>query len=148
MNDDGITAFRAPPRAAAPPRGRRGPWRWLLLSLLVLAAVSAGSLAAIAWMVGQFDGPSVSVTIDGETWNLSALHGGHWALAGGALLLAGLLVLLVVPALVLVALLAAAAGVGVALIALLAVVGVALVPLLLLGALVWWAVRPARPRGS
>jgi hypothetical protein len=143
MNDDDITAFRASPMPAAAPRRGRGPWRWLLLALLMLMVISAGSLAAIAWMVGQFDGPSVSITVDGETWSLPALHAGHWALAGGALLLAGLLVLLVVPGLLLAALLAAAAGVG---IAVLAVVGIAFAPLLLLGALVWWALKPARRR--
>jgi len=150
MGDHDIKAFGPaplPPAAYAPgaPRGG-GLWRWLLLALLVLAVVTACSTVALVSTLADFGNNGVSITIDGETWRLSSLDGGHGVLAVLGVLLALLVVLLVVPVAVMLGLLAAALGIGVALLAAVAVAGVALSPLLLLGVLVWWIVRPRRVR--
>jgi len=149
MTDDDITAFRA----AAPPAPavrRRRIWPWLvLLALAVLTLLlTAGALAALLDIARDYGDSPLSVTIDGDTWRVGALQGLHGTagvgvLVGvlGALLLA---VLLVVPVVVLTVLLAAGLAVGLALLAALVVAGIALSPLLLLGALLWWAVRPRR----
>jgi hypothetical protein len=149
MTDDDITAFRAAPPPVPAARRRRRVWPWLVLALaLLMLLLTAGALAALLDIVGAYNGSPLSVTIDGDTWRLDTLQGLHGTagvgvLVGvlGALLLA---VLLVVPVVVLTVLLAAGLAVGLALLAAVVVAGIALSPLLLLGALLWWAVRPRR----
>jgi len=143
MNDDDITAFRAAPVAAQPPR-RRGSWRWVFVALFALALLATLVLAALIASVGDLGGPGVNLTIDGETVRLGGWHGGHGVLALGGVLVAVLAVLCVVPVVVALALAIAALGIGIAMFVVLAVTGVALSPLLLPVALLWWAFKPRR----
>jgi hypothetical protein len=145
MTDEDIRAFRSAPVHPAPPTRGRRLWPWLLLALLLLTLIAAGSLVAMVQAVSDFSGDGVNITVNGESVQLGTLHGGHALLAVGGVMFAVLLVLLIVPVIVLLALLAAAVGVGVALLAVVLVAGIALSPLLLLAMLVWWAVRPRRP---
>jgi hypothetical protein len=117
---------------------------WLLLAGVVVSVLLLA--AALQW--GELvDG--ASFVIDGEQLSLTDMHGGHWLLALGGILLALIVVLLVVPFAVIVPLLCAALGIAVALFAVLGVAALLLSPLLLLV----WIVRrlargPSAARGS
>jgi len=113
----------------------------LLLAGAVLSALLVG--AALQW--GELvDG--ANVVINGEQLSLTDMHGGHWLLAIGGVLLAMIVVLLVVPFAVIVPLLCAAFGIAVALFAVLGVAALLLSPLLLLVWIVWRLARgPASP---
>lgn len=129
---------------------RPSPWRflgWLLLvGVLAMALATAVSLAT---MFNHLP-PDLLVTVDGEQIDLHGLTAGHAWLAFGSVLLAFLVVVIVVPLALLfgvgLPLLLAALGVMLAL--LFAGVAVAIVgsPVILLGLLLWWAVRPRKPR--
>ena len=116
---------------------------WLLLAGAVLSALLLG--AALQWG-GLVDG--AHFVIDGEELSLIDMHGGHWLLAFGGILLALVVVVLVVPFAVIVPLLCAALGIAVALCAVLGVAALLLSPLLLLVWIVWRLARgPSATRG-
>lgn len=109
---------------------------WLLLA----GAVASALLLAAALQWGELvDG--ASFTVNGEQLTLSGMHGGYWLLAIGAILLAMIVVLLVVPFAVIVPLLCAAFGVAVALCVVLGLAALLLSPLLLLAWIVWRLTR-------
>lgn len=124
-------------------------WRWLG-GLLLLAVLTLAVTAAVSMAIFLNELPSdLLITIDGEQVDLGGLHPGHAWLAFGGLVLAAVIVVVVVP----VALLF---GVGVplvitalALMAALLVAGLAIAvvgsPLILIGLLMWWALRPKKP---
>lgn len=147
MNDADITAFSAAPLPPAPPRRKRlTPWRWALLLVLVFGVLALCASAALLSTLSDLSGNGVHITVDDETFHFGAGHGGAALLAVGAAFAALLAVLCIVPVVVALALAAAALGIGIALFAVLAVAAVALSPLWLPVLLIWWAVRPARPR--
>lgn len=127
---------------------RPSPWRWfgwaLLIGTLAIAVVTAISLGA---MFSHLP-PDLLITVDGEQIELGGLEAGHAWLAFGAVVLAMVIVVIVVPIALLfgigVPLLLAVFGIIVALLCI--AVGVAVVgsPVILLGLLVWWAVRPKK----
>lgn len=127
---------------------------WRALGWLVLAAaVVMAAVTAISLVVALNHLPSdLLVTVDGEQVDLHALQAGHWFLAIGGVVLATLIVLLVVPMALLlgVGLPLVLAGLGLVAALLATALALALVgsPLILLGLLVWWAVRPRRPVGT
>ena len=136
---------------AAPPRwGRRLALAALCLTLLVLLLAVGLAWWAGAWMdatVGPWS--SGVIHIDGEHFEWQGLEGGSFAALGlVAGLGVGLLVLVLLPLVLvlgvglplLVGGLVLAAGLAVAGLALAAVFS----PLLLLGALLWWALRSTR----
>lgn len=124
-------------------------WRWLfgflLAGMLITAIATAISLAA---MFNEL--PSdLLVTIDGQAVDLHGLTAAHAWLVFGLVITAVVVVLVVVPLALLfgvgVPLLLAGLGVLVALICAAAAVAVAGSPVILLGVLLWWAVRPKKP---
>jgi hypothetical protein len=116
---------------------------WLLLAG---AVVSALLVTALMQWAAPLDGATLS--IDGEQFTFTRLQGGEWLLAVGAVLLAMLVVLLVVPFAVIVPLLCAAFGIAVAVCVVLGVAALLLSPLLLLLWLVWRLTRgPSAARG-
>jgi len=116
---------------------------WLLLAGAVLSALLVA--AVLQW--GDL-GDGASFVINGEQLSFNDMHGGHWLLAIGGVLLAMVVVLLVVPFAVIVPLLCAALGIAVALFAVLGVAALLLSPLLLLVWLVWRLARgPSAARG-
>jgi hypothetical protein len=123
-------------------------WRWLawlvLLGVLAVAITSAVTLVAT---LDHLPGDLV-VTVDGEQVDLQALHAATGWLVLGGVVLATVIVLVVVP-------LSLIFGLGLPLLiaALLLVAGLLIAgvvvavlgsPLILLGLLLWWAVRPRR----
>lgn len=121
------------------------PWRWFLLIVLLVLLAIFGSLALLLQSLVHWAGDGVHITVNGETVpiGLSAFSALE---AAGGLLVAMLVVLCVVPLAVVCTLGGVALAVGGVLLALLLVAGLLLSPLWLLGALLWWALRPARPR--
>lgn len=116
---------------------------WLLLAG---AVVSALLVAALMQWAAPLDGATLS--INGEQFTFTRLQGGEWLLAVGAVLLAMLVVLLVVPFALIVPLLCAAFGIAVAVCVVLGVAALMLSPLLLLVWLVWRLARsPSAARG-
>jgi hypothetical protein len=127
---------------------RPSPWRWIGWALLI-GTLAIAVMTAISLTVMFSELPSdLLITIDGEQIELGGLEAGHAWLAFGAVVLAMVIVVIVVPIALLfglgVPLLLAMLGIVVALLC--AAVGVAVVgsPLILLGLLVWWAVRPKK----
>lgn len=115
---------------------------WLMLASAVLSALL---IAAVMQWAAPFDG---TLNINGEQFRFTQLQGGEWLLAIGAVLLAMVVVLLVVPFAVIVPLLCAAFGIAVALFVVLGVVALLLSPLLLLAWFVWRLTRsPSAARG-
>lgn len=116
--------------------------KWFAGSLLALVLLCA-VLALLGVAVAAPFGDEV-IQINGEEVRIAQLHGGHWLGAMVGLLVAGVVVLFVVPVVVLVPL----ALVAVLLSALLAlaagVVAVVFSPLLVLAAVVWLIWRIAR----
>ena len=112
---------------------------WLLLAGAVLSALL---VAAVMQWAAPLDGATLH--IDGEQFTFTQLQGGEWLLAIGAVLLALVVVLLVVPFVVIVPLLCAALGIAVALCVLLGVAALLLSPLWLL---LWW-LRKRRTKPS
>lgn len=131
-------------------RNGPSPWRWLGWLLLVgMLAVALATAVSLAAMFSHLP-PDLVVTVDGEQIDVHGMAAGHAWLAFGSVLLAFVLMLAVVPLALLfgvgLPLLLAALGVVVALLC--AGVAVAIVgsPVILLGLLLWWALRPRRPQ--
>lgn len=130
------------------PTARFSAWRWLgvmlLVGVLIVAIAAAVSLAAVF-----NDIPSnLQVTVDGQQVDLHGLSAGHAWLAFGAVVLACVIVVVVVPLALLfgvgVPLLLAALGVIAALLCAAVAVAVVGSPMILIGLLLWWAVRPKK----
>ncbi|MDZ4360084.1 MAG: hypothetical protein U1B84_27335, partial [Variovorax sp.] len=117
---------------------------WLLLAGAVLSALL---VAGVLHWAAPLDGATLH--INGEQFTFTQLQGGEWLLAIGAVLLALVVVLLIVPFALIVPLLCAALGIAVALCVLLGVAALLLSPLLLLAWIVWRLARsPSAARGS
>jgi len=117
------------------------------LCLLLAGAVLSALLVAAAM---QWAAPLAGATlsIDGAQFRFTPLQGGEWLLAIGAVLLALVVVLLVVPFAVIVPLLCAALGIAVAVCVVLGVAALLLSPLLLLVWIAWRLARsPSAARG-
>jgi hypothetical protein len=128
---------------------RPSAWRWLGW-LLLLGVLAVALLAALSVGVAFNDlPPDLLVTVDGEQINLHGLNAGHAWLAFGAVVLAMVIVVVVVPLALLfgIGVPLVIAGLGIIVVLLVAGVAVAVVgsPLILLGLLLWWAVRPKKP---
>lgn len=123
-------------------------WRWLgWLLVLGVLAVAVTAVLSMALVFNELP-PDVLVTVDGEQINLHGLHAGHAWLAFGGVVLAMVIVVIVVPLALLFGIGVPLVIVGLALIAALVVAGVAVAvvgsPLIVLGLLLWWAVRPKK----
>lgn len=121
------------------------PWRWFLLIVLLVLLAIFGSVALLLQSLVHWAAEGINISVNGETVpvDLSVFSAIE---AAGGLLVALLVVLCIVPLAVVCALGGVALAIGGVLLALLLVAGLALSPLWLLGALLWWALRPARPR--
>lgn len=151
------TAGMAPaaPPAGEPPRPCPGTarrpvrwWPWVLLALaaLFVAAVVAGVLLLGTTLDQALGG--LDIRVDGE--RVLAFPQGEaawWAVAAGVL--AGMVMLVVVPLSLLLALLIAALALAAAVVAVLAVGALVLSPLWVLALLLWLALRrPRAPPGG
>lgn len=128
---------------------RTSPWRWLgwcvLLTVLALAVTAAVSMALLFNEIPS----DLLITIDGEPVDLNGLHPGHVWLAFGGLVIATVVVVVVVPLALLFGLGVPLVLAALALVAALLVAGLAIAvvgsPLILVGLLMWWALRPKKP---
>lgn len=131
-----------------PKRPSSSTWGWLgwllLLGVLVIAFAAALSLAAYFNEIPS----DLLVTVDGEQVDLRGLTAGHAWLIFGAVVLACVVVVVVVPLALLfgvgVPLLLAGLGVVAALLCAAAAIAVVGSPVILLGLLLWWALRPKK----
>ena len=123
-------------------------WRWLalllLLGLLVTAIATAVSLAAVF-----NDLPSdLLVTVDGQAVDLHGLTAAHAWMVFGLVITVAVLLVVVVPLALLfgigVPLLLAGLGVLFALVCAAVAVAVVGSPVILLGVLLWWALKPKK----
>lgn len=135
---------------------RRGPGP-LMFTLAVLGLVVVLAALALHDGLAQWQWPPMSIVIDGDdisgSFGFDTLTGDQQATMALAVLLALVVALVVVPlTLLLVALFVAVVvlfALGLPLLAVTAVAALLLSPLLLLGLLVWWALRASRrPAGS
>jgi hypothetical protein len=128
---------------------RSSAWRWLawLLPLVVLV-VALATVISLAAVFNELP-PDLRVSLDGERVDLHGLTVVHAWLVFGSVVLACVVALLVVPLALLfglgVPLLVAALGVLAALLCAAVAVAVVGSPLILIGLLLWWAIRPRRP---
>lgn len=131
-----------------PKRSSSSAWHWLgwllLLGVLVIAFAAALSLAAYFNEIPS----DLLVTVDGERIDLRGLTAGHAWLVFGAVVLACVVVVVVVPLALLfgigVPLLLAGLGVVAALLCAAVAIAVVGSPVILLGLLLWWALRPKK----
>ena len=135
-------------------RSFRGPGP-LMFTLAVLGLVVVLAALALHDGLAQWQWPPMSIVIDGEdiSGSFDSLTGDQQPTVALAVLLGLLVALVVVPlTLLLVALFVAVMvlfALGLPLLAVTAVAALLLSPLVLLGLLVWWALRPSRrPAGS
>ena len=138
-------------------------WPWLLGTLLVLALLAAGALAAL-WAVVDTAHPGMHVIVNGQAWDgwdsweawdgMGGDTGSRHGLVSGvgvlmAVLAAGLVVLLVVPFTVLLGLLLGLMGLAIGLAVTVGTVGLVaalqLSPLWGLGLLLWLIFRRRSP---
>lgn len=123
-------------------------WRWLLgfllVGMLVTAIATAISLAAVFNEIPS----DLLVTVDGQAVDLHGITAGHAWMVFGLVITAVVVVVIVVPLALLfgvgVPLLLASLGVLMALVCAGVAVAVVGSPLILLGLLLWWAVRPKK----
>jgi hypothetical protein len=108
---------------------------WMSLALVVAVAAAVAALWLALPLV------STTISIDGETFSLANLSGGELALAFVAAILASLAALAVGALATALGLAAGAFGIGLGVLATVAVVAIVSSPLLLVGWLVWRAVR-------
>lgn len=137
-------------------RSFRGPGP-LMFTLAVLGLVLVLAALALHDGLASWQWPPMHIVIDGEdisgSFGFDTLSGDQQATVALAVLLGLLVALVVVPlTLLLLALFLAVVlvlALGLPLLAVTAVAALMLSPLLLLGLLVWWALRPSRrPAGS
>lgn len=129
-------------------QARPSPWRWLgwalLIGTLLIALTTAISLTA---MFSHLP-PDLLITVDGERIELGGLEAGHVWMVFGAVVMVIVVVVIVVPLALLfgvgVPLLLTALGVLAALLCAAVAVAVVGSPVILLGLLLWWAVRPKK----
>lgn len=122
-------------------RPRRWPWVLLAVAVLFVAGV-VGAVVVLGTTLDQALG-GLDIRIDGERL-LTMPHGeaAWWAVAAGVL--AGMVMLVVVPLSLLLALLVTVLVLATALVAVLAVGAIALSPLWVLALLLWLALRGSR----
>ena len=111
------------------------------MSMVLVVVVSA--LVAALWLALPL--VSTTISIDGETFSLANLSGGELALAFVAAVLASLAALAIGALATALGLAAGALGIGLGVLATVAVLAIVSSPFLLLGWLVWRALR-RRPR--
>jgi hypothetical protein len=124
-------------------------WRWLgWLLLLTVLALAVTAAASMALLLNELP-PDLLITIDGEPVDLDGLHPGHVWLAFGGLVIAAVVVVVVVPIALLFGLGVPLLLTALAMVAALLVAGLAIAvvgsPLILVGLLMWWALRPKKP---
>ncbi len=152
MTDADIHAFSAAdaemksgaPARRTPRHARRWwPWALLALALIFVAGVVGGVLVlgeALDHALGGLD-----IRVDGEhVLTVPKGEAAWWAVAAGVL--AGMVVLVVVPLSLLLALLIAALALSAAVVVVLAVGALALSPLWVIALLLWLALREPRAR--
>jgi hypothetical protein len=105
----------------------------LLLTLVVVAALT------VAWAMLPLDG--TTITVDGESFSLGSLSGGQLVAAFVIAIVATITALLVAAFAVVVSLVVAVFGVSIGIFAAAASLALVASPLLLIGWLVWRAVR-------
>ena len=113
-------------------------WSILGWMSLVLVVILGAAIAAL-WLALPLDGTTIS--IDGESFSLAHLTGGELALAFVAAILASLFALAVGALAAVLGLAAGAIGIGLGVLAAVAALAIVASPVLLIGWLVWWAVR-------
>jgi hypothetical protein len=123
-----------------------------LLALLLFGLAAAGT-ALMFWALDMTTVDEVvNIRIDGERWALSDLSAGHWALGVLGVLIATLVTLVVVPLAVVLGLAGTAFGLAMGLLAVLLAAVVVFSPLIVIGGVLWLALRqrpgPASPPGS
>nr|HET7858138.1 hypothetical protein [Caldimonas sp.] len=116
-------------------------WSILGWMTLVVALILGATIAAL-WLALPLDGTTIS--IDGETFSLANLSGGELALAFVAAVLASLLALAIGALAAVLGLAAGAIGIGLGILAAVAALALVASPFLLIGWLVWRAVRGPR----
>lgn len=133
-------------RAAAGPRGRR-VWPWALLALAALfVAGLVGGVMLLGTALDQAIG-GLDIQVDGERiLGVPRGEAAWWAVAAGVL--AGMVMLVVVPLSLLLALLIIALVLAAAVVAVLAVGALALSPLWVLALVLWLALRRPRAPGA
>ena len=118
--------------------------RWLsaaATALLLLAIVVTRALA-VAWQALPLDG--TTITIDGERFSLGSLSGGHAAAAFAIGVVVTMAALVVAAVAIVFAIVVAALGVGLGVVATVASLALVASPFLIVGWLVWRAVRRDR----
>jgi len=120
-------------------------WSRAAMALLLLAIVFAALLAA-AWFALPLDG--TTITVDGETFSLADLSGWEVAALFAFGVAAALVALIVAAAAVAFGLVVALLGIGVGILATVASLALVASPFLLVGWLVWRAVRKPRHRST
>lgn len=121
-------------------RARRRGWAWALLAIAVLFV--AGVVGGVLVLGGTLDQAlgGLDIHVDGErVLTVPRGEAAWWAVAAG--LLAGMVMLVVVPLSLLLALLIAALGLAAAVVVVLAVSALALSPLWVLALLLWRVLR-------
>ena len=108
---------------------------WMMLVLIVVI----GAAIAVLWMALPLD--AATITIDGESFSLSNLTGGELALAFVAAVLASLAALAIGALAAVLGIAAGALGIGLGVLAAVSAFTVVASPFLLVGWLVWRAVR-------
>lgn len=123
-------------------------FKFIFFSALVLGAITLALGALVALNV--LTAPDFSVSINGAELPLDQLNAGHWALGTMGLLIAGSVVLVVVPLALLLGLamplLMLALGLSLGVMALLGVGAMVLSPLLLIILALVWLSRRNRPK--
>ncbi len=121
---------------------------WMLLAMLVVAALLAGA-AAVGW--NEFVAGS-KVTVDGESIRLGAIEGRHTLLVLSLAMLASFIVTVVVTVVITVALLASIVAILATALSTALTLAIVASPFLLIGWLVWRrsprATTPASPKAA
>jgi len=113
------------------------------LLVLVIAIVVVAAAIAAAWAAWPLDG--TTLWIDGEHFSLADLSGGHAAAAFAIALVATVAALALAACAVVVGLAVAALGIAVGVLATAASLALVAAPFVLVGWLVWRALRKPRP---
>lgn len=116
-----------------------GGWKtavWILVALL--AGLAALVAALLVWALPQIVG---SITVNGQTIELTQAHAGHWLMATAVVLVAMMVVMLVVPVALVLGLALPIFATAFAMLVVAAVLALVLSPLLLVGWLIWRSSR-------